>query len=134
MLDFAWRFAEVGDKVLVHRVGRAVGRATPGVVAYVERSRGKTRLGIRTEDGGDSNIEWPSQQRVHPDPVDPGERCWRCDEAAGVATAATGAAEPEVDAAPDADPTGTEQTPPSAASEQTDELAVARRRRLDAGR
>lgn len=82
MLNFAWRWAEVGDAVLVHSAKEPLLPPASGVVVNVERSRGTSRLGIRLGADGGSRIEWPSQQRVHSDPVDPEERCWRCEEAA----------------------------------------------------
>lgn len=79
MLRFAWRWAQVGDVVVVHDNVASPKELTDGVVAFVERSSQETNVGIRLATDGGNRVVWPSRFDVHPEPFDAGERCIRCD-------------------------------------------------------
>ena len=78
VLKFAWRWAKVDDKVLVHDLHNLERALIPGVVAVVKRVDRQTRLGIRIVENGETRFVWPGQLFVHPDPLDPAETCWIC--------------------------------------------------------
>jgi hypothetical protein len=78
MLNFDWRWATVGQPVLVHDDSRLGSPMTAGKVAFVERRRQDTAVGVRLEDG-DNTVVWPTRFQVHLDPRDPNDECQRCD-------------------------------------------------------
>lgn len=81
MLKFAWRWADVGDKVLIHDRNKIERDLIPGVVAYVSRVSSVTTMGVRVVDEGVEKMIWPTPLFVHPDPLDPAETdCWICAE------------------------------------------------------
>lgn len=80
MLSFAWRWAQVGDAVLVHGDGGRERSLTPGAVRFVRRRGRETKLGIEVVEDGEATVLWPFRADIHPDPLDPAERCIRCDE------------------------------------------------------
>ena len=86
MLKFAWRWARVGDAVLVHDRRAPHKGLQPGTVAFNERVEGITRLGVRIAENGSYRIVWPAQACVHPDPLDVNESCTTCLEAAAEST------------------------------------------------
>lgn len=82
MLSFDWRWATVGQQVLLHDDTRADSPLVRGEVAFIERRRQGTAVGIRVHDGGPDTVLWPAPQQVHLDPRDPSDECWRCDRTA----------------------------------------------------
>jgi hypothetical protein len=80
MLRFAWRWAQVGDPVLVHDRKHPEKGLLEGTVAFVRRANRITQLGIRVTDNDNSYVVWPAPACVHPDPLDPDEACWTCDQ------------------------------------------------------
>ncbi|MGH1490774.1 MAG: hypothetical protein ACRBK7_15515 [Acidimicrobiales bacterium] len=79
MLRFAWRWAEVGDRVVVHATDDPAQAPLAGVIAFVDRPDGVTMVGVRVGTNGDGHVIWPFRSDVHSDPADPGEHCIRCD-------------------------------------------------------
>lgn len=79
MLNFDWRWATVGQRVLVHDDSRPGSPMAPGTVAFVRRRRQDTAVGVRLEEDGRATIVWPSRYQVHLDPRDPRDECRRCD-------------------------------------------------------
>lgn len=86
MMRYAWRWAEVGDKVLVHDREHLERDLLAGVVAVVKRDKQHHSIGIRVDDNGQNRWVWPTPLFVHPDPLDPDESCWICDENAARVT------------------------------------------------
>lgn len=80
MLKFAWRWAQVGDKVLLHDRHNLERALIPGVVEFVTRVDRQTRLGIRIGEDNETRFVWPTPLFVHPDPLDAAETCWICAE------------------------------------------------------
>ena len=80
MLKFAWRWARVGDPVLVHDRNHPEKGLLKGIVTYVQRNNRITQLGVRITDNDNSRVIWPAQACVDPDPLDPDESCWTCDQ------------------------------------------------------
>lgn len=78
MLKFAWRWAKVGDNVLVHDRQHPEAGLLSGVVDTVRRDPHSTQLGIRVGENGTSRVIWPGQACIHPDPLDPDESCTMC--------------------------------------------------------
>lgn len=79
MLSFAWRWASVGNKVLIHDRHDVDRDLIPGVIAYVSRVDQVTKIGVRVVDKGVEKMLWPTPLFVHPDPLDPNELgCWIC--------------------------------------------------------
>lgn len=78
MHRFAWRWAQVGDTVLVRKHPEQ--GLLEGTVAFVRRANRITQLGIRVTDNDNSHVVWPTSACVHPDPLDPDEACWTCDQ------------------------------------------------------
>lgn len=75
MMSFAWRWAQVGDRVQVHD-REAPHALVPGVVARVRRSLNGVDVAIRLDDG--SSVQPYARQYVHSDPKDPAEPCPLC--------------------------------------------------------
>ena len=80
MLRFAWRWAQVGDRVLVHDRENLERDLMNGVVAVVNRVNHDTSIGIKLDDNGETQWLWPTPLFVHPSPLDPDESCWICKE------------------------------------------------------
>ncbi len=75
MMSFAWRWAQVGDRVNVHH-DEAPHTLMPGVVTRVRRSIQRTDLAIRLDD--ERSVQRYARQYVHSDPKDPAEACPLC--------------------------------------------------------
>ncbi len=81
MLSFAWRWAKVGDEVLIHDRHNVERDLIPGVVAFVTKAKRVTTIGVRLVDHGVEKVIWPTPLFVHPNPLDPNEvGCWICEE------------------------------------------------------
>ena len=83
MLNMDWNALRSGDNVLVHDPRSPEMALTTGVVVVFDRLKRTNGVGIRlaAKDGQDL-VLWPSRLVVHPDPRDPTEPCWRCQELA----------------------------------------------------
>lgn len=75
MMRFAWRWAQVGDRVNVHH-HEAPHTLMPGVVTSVQRSRRRTDVAIRLDD--ERSVRRFARQYVHSDPKDPSDTCPLC--------------------------------------------------------
>lgn len=75
MMSFAWRWAQVGDRVNVHD-HEAPHTLMPGVVTRVRRSQHGTDVVIRLD--GERSVQRFARQYVHRDPKDPAEACPLC--------------------------------------------------------
>lgn len=75
MMSFAWRWAQVGDRVEVHH-HEAPHPLMPGVVTRVRCVPHGTNVAIRLD--GESSVQRFARQFVHSDPKDPAERCPLC--------------------------------------------------------
>jgi len=82
VLDFDWRWIQVGQQVTVHDDSTSPSVLQPATVAFVDRRTGSTRVGVRIVPAVDAPVIWPTQQQVHPVPPNPAEPCWRCVELA----------------------------------------------------
>jgi hypothetical protein len=86
VLRFEWNALRQGHRVSVHDPASADMALIPGIVVMIDTPvarRGVNGIGIRVaDDFGTSRILWPSYLAVHADPIDPTERCWRCQEIA----------------------------------------------------
>ena len=80
MLKFAWRWAEVGDAVLVHDRDDIERDLMPGVISVANRNKSDTSIGVRVDDNGETRWVWPTPLFMHPRPLDPEESCWICDQ------------------------------------------------------
>jgi hypothetical protein len=83
VLNMDWNALRGGDDVLVHDPRSPEMALTAGVVAVFDRLKRTNGVGIRlaAKDGHDL-VLWPSRLVVHPNPRDPTEPCWRCQELA----------------------------------------------------
>ena len=79
-MKFAWRWAQVGDPVLVHDRNDIERDLMPGVIAVVKRDRSNMSIGVRVEDGDETRLVWMTSLFMHPRPLDPEESCWICDQ------------------------------------------------------
>lgn len=79
MMSFAWRWAQVGDRVHVHQHDLPH-TLVPGVVARVLRSPRRTDVAIRLDH--EDSVHRIPRQYVHSDPKDPAERCPLCERIA----------------------------------------------------
>ena len=83
MLNMDWNALRSGDNVLVHDPRSPDMALTPGVVVVFDTHKRTNGVGIRLPaNGGEELVLWPSRLVVHPDPRDPKESCWRCQELA----------------------------------------------------
>lgn len=80
MLRFAWRWAAVGEQVLVHDREHPERDLMNGIVAVAKRVKHDTTIGIKVDDNGETRWVWPTPLFVHPNPLDPNESCWICEE------------------------------------------------------
>ena len=95
MLNFAWRWAEVGDNVLLHDRYHPERDLMSGVIAVVNRVKGDTSIGVRVDENGITRWVWPTPLFLHPAPLDPAESCRICDEHAAHPAPRTSAAHPK---------------------------------------
>ena len=80
MLRLQWNALQIGDKVLVHDDTDAALRLEPGIVVMVQTAHRSNDLGMRvTRQDGEVRVVRPGRLRVHLDPRDVTEECWRCD-------------------------------------------------------
>lgn len=80
MLRLQWNALRTGDKVFVHDRSGAEPTLVPGVVAMVQTLKESNDIGIRVSPGKDGrSVVRPARLTVHLDPIDPADRCWRCD-------------------------------------------------------
>lgn len=75
MMEFAWRWAQVGERVHVHH-HNAPHTLMPGVVSRVRRFPDRTDVAIRLDD--EHTARRFARQYVHSDPRDPAEVCPLC--------------------------------------------------------
>jgi hypothetical protein len=87
MMTFAWRWAQVGDRVSVHQHDDPHA-LVPGVIARVRRTPHHTDVAIRL-DGEGAARHFP-RQYVHSDPKGPAEICPLCPSRSGAAPVAVG--------------------------------------------
>jgi len=84
MMRFAWRWAQIGDRVHVHH-REAPHTLMPGVVTRVRRFPRRTEVAIRLDD--EISVQRFARQYVHSDPKDPAEPCPLCPAPLTVPTA-----------------------------------------------
>jgi hypothetical protein len=80
MSPFMWNALQKGDHVLAHVEADGGYPLREAIVVMVDARRTAHDVGVRflVEGAPAGPIIWPDRLRVHSAPLDPSDRCWRC--------------------------------------------------------